>query len=229
MKISVIIPSYEQGPYLNDALDSVLSQTGGNEMEIIVVDDGSTDGSLAIAQSYIPFGVKVISQVNKGLPSARNTGIMNATGDYVLPLDADDMLVENAVDKICAAITETDADIIAPSFKCFGKHNDTIIVDGELDLEAFKGANRIPYSSAVRRSVLLEVGGYNPRMTWGWEDYDLWIDLLKRGKTIKTLPDVLMMYRTKDRSMIDVANEHSTELTWQLHFNHPDVFPRHED
>src|SRR3990167_2888452 len=84
-KISVIIPSYNQASYLPDAIESVLTQKVAPH-EIIVVDDGSTDGSLEIARKY---AVKVIVQVNKGLPSARNTGIMNATGDYILPLDAE--------------------------------------------------------------------------------------------------------------------------------------------
>src|SRR3990167_10854 len=113
--ISCIIPSYNQSQYLNSAISSALDQTV-KAHEIICVDDGSADNSLAVAQSYEDLGVKVISQTNRGLPSARNSGIAVATGDFILPLDADDMLLENAIEKITEVAEQTNADIISPSF-----------------------------------------------------------------------------------------------------------------
>src|SRR3990167_5315453 len=91
--ISVVIPCFNMQEYLSDAIDSVLSQTV-KPHEIIIINDGSTDHSLDIAKSYESQGVRVISQVNKGLSSARNTGLMNATGEFILYLDSDDMLME---------------------------------------------------------------------------------------------------------------------------------------
>ena len=91
--ISIIIPCYNQAEYLPQAIESALNQKTGEDFEVIVVNDGSTDNSLEIAKSYK--GIKVISQVNKGLSSARNTGIMNAIGDYILFLDADDNFYED--------------------------------------------------------------------------------------------------------------------------------------
>ena len=127
MTISIVIPSYQQAQYLNQAIDSVLNQTV-KAHEIIVVDDGSQDNSLALAQAYEELGVRVISQVNKGLPSARNAGIMNATGDYILPLDSDDILLPSAVEKITEIAEKTKADVISPSFKCFGLAQNEIIL-----------------------------------------------------------------------------------------------------
>src|SRR5207244_2922181 len=131
---------------------------------------------------------KVINQVNKGLASARNSIIMNMTGDYLLPLDADDILLDNCVEKILQVIEETEADIIAPSLKEFGLSQAQVIL-GDPVLEDFKTANRIGYFSAIRKSKLLEIGGYNPKMTKGWEDYDLWFDLLKRGAKLVTIKE----------------------------------------
>ena len=220
MKISIIIPSYNQGQYLNSAIGSALEQTV-KAHEIIVVDDGSTDDSLAIAKSYESDGVKVISQVNKGLSSARNTGIMNATGDYILPLDADDMLLEKAIEKITEVAEKTDADIISPSLKCFGLSQDEIILMPNPTVEDFKVGNRVGYCSAIKREVLLEVGGYSPKMWVGWEDYHLWFDLLSRGKTIVTTPEILWLYRTKEYSMIHEANKHAAELWGQISKDFP--------
>lgn len=211
MKVSIVIPAYNQAEYLADAVESALSQT--IKCEVIVVNDGSTDATETILRDY---PVKVIHQVNKGLSSARNTGIMNATGDYILFLDADDQLLDNAAEKLLVAAETTEADIVAASFKTFGTTNELVILLPSPSIEDFKVANRIGYSALIKKSVLLEVGGYSPRMTWGYEDLALWFDLLKRGKRLITLPDVLWLYRTKERSMIHEAVEHHEELMAQI-------------
>lgn len=219
MKISIVIPCFNQAEYLADAIESALEQT--LPCEIIVVNDGSTDKSLEIAQRY---PIKVINQVNKGLPTARNVGIMNMTGDYLLPLDADDILKENAVEVILSVIEATGADIIAPSFKTFGLQNEQVILPSHPTLEDFKTANRIGYFSAIKKEALLEVGGYSPKMLWGYEDFHLWFDLLKRGKKLVTIPEPLVLYRTKEKSMIHTALAHHDELINQIIKDFPEVY-----
>ena len=228
--ISIIIPVFNQVSYLEESIESAYNQTLP-PYEIIIVDDGSTDGSGEIADRYmfrdfpgVESPVKVIHQVNKGLSSARNTGIMAATGDYILPLDGDDMLMPNAVARITQEIQKTNGDIIASSFKEFGLSNREVILQG-FTMDDLKVANRLGYFSAIRRSALLEVGGYNPKMKWGWEDWDLWFDLFKRGKSIAIIQDILVMYRVKEKSMIHDANEHGAELFAQIQKNHPTIWP----
>jgi glycosyltransferase involved in cell wall biosynthesis len=240
MKITIGIPVYNGVEWLPEAIESALAQKGN--IEVIVCDDGSTDGSLEIAKSYeskyfnfqsafpgalggiADFPIKVISQVNKGLASARNTIIMNMTGDYLLPLDADDILLDTCIEKIIEKIQETGDDIIAPSFKTFGTSGQEVILMENPTIEDFKTANRIGYCSAIKREALLEVGGYNPKMTWGAEDYDLWHDLLKRGKTLVTIPEVLWLYRTKENSMWTETQKHSEEFMEQIKKNHPEIY-----
>lgn len=218
--ISVIVPVYNQAEYLPDALESVLNQTPF--VEIICVIDGATDASLAVAQQYS--GVKVIQQVNKGLAAARNTGIMNAKGDWILPLDADDILFPHSLNVLHRAIDENpNADIIAPSFVEFGTRYREVILMPNPTLEDFRTGNRIGYFSAIRKSALLEVGGYNPKMIWGAEDYDLWFDLLKRGKKLVTLPDLLVKYRVKEESMWTETQKHTEEFMAQIQKNHPEL------
>lgn len=219
MKVSIIIPVYNGAEWIADAVESAISQT--TKCEVIVVNDGSTDATLSIVKNY---PVTVISQVNKGLASARNTGIMNATGEYILPLDADDILNDNCVEKLLAIAETTNADITAPSFKTFGMENGLVVLIPSPTLEDFKVGNRIAYCALIKKSTLLEVGGYNPKMTWGWEDYDLWFDLLKRGKLLVTVPDVLWLYRTRENSMISEANKHADELWAQIKKNHPEIY-----
>ncbi len=214
--ISIVIPCYNQAEYLAEAIESAMYQN----CEVIVVNDGSTDITLDVCKKY---PVYTINQVNKGLASARNTGIMNSTFRYILFLDADDKLMPNAVEKIEEVILKTRADIIAPSFKEFGLRDKEVVL-GNPTLEDFKTANRIGYACAIKREVLNAVGGYNPKMVKGFEDWDLWIDLLKRGYKLVTIPDILWMYRVKENSMYTEANKYRAELEAQIKQNHIDIF-----
>lgn len=231
-RISIIIPCYNQAEYLEDAIESAYHQTKPPH-EIIVIDDGSTDNSLEVACRYqfahlpgIQSPVKVIHQVNKGLSSARNTGIMAATGDYILPLDADDILIENAVERFTHfTITNPSMDVIAPSFECFGIKSQKVELGG-FGIEDLKTANRLGYFSLIKRSVLVECGGYSPKMKWGFEDWHLWFDIFRRGKSFLVIQEVLVRYRVKENSMITEANKHSEELMGQIKRDFPIVFQK---
>lgn len=221
MKVSIIIASYGHARYLPSAIESALLQSVPTE--VICVDDGSNDGSLAIARAYEP-KIKVISQINKGLASARNTGLMNATGDYILPLDADDMLDAKCVQRIIEVAEATGADIISPSMQTFGTSNTRVEFMPEPKLEDFKTGNRIAYCSAIKREALLEVGGYSPKMVEGYEDMHLTINLLTRGKRIVTIPECLFFYRMKEESMLTNARKHHQKLMDQIFKDFPGFY-----
>lgn len=221
MKVSIIIPCYKQAHFLSEAIVSAVNQSY-KDIEVIVINDGSPDNTNEIAGQ---FPVKVINQVNKGLASARNTGIMNATGDYILPLDADDILLLTAVDKIAGTIKASQADVIGLSFRCFGLADQDVILRPNPTLEDFKKGNCLPYCSAIKRSALLEVGGYSPKMDMqgGWEDLHLWYDLLLRNKKIVTIPDICMLYRTKTSSMWTETKKNEHNLWKQIITDFPQV------
>jgi CDP-glycerol glycerophosphotransferase len=109
--ISVIVPVFNVEAYLADCLDSVLAQTVG-DLEVVLVDDGSTDGSAAIAQSYVARDdrFRIVSQPNGGLSKARNTGLDAATGDFLAFLDSDDLLPPNAYELLLGALEQTGSD-----------------------------------------------------------------------------------------------------------------------
>lgn len=225
-KVSIIIPSYGQVKYLAEAIESALAQT--IQCEIIVVDDGSTDGSLQIATNYAEStDIKLIRQVNKGLASARNTGILNSTGDFILPLDADDILMVNAAERLLdLAEDNPSADVFAPSFQTIGLVQEHVTLMPNPTIDDFRTANRIGYFSMIRKSALLEVGGYSPKMVEGYEDYHLWFNLLTRGKKIVTTPEILVLYRTKEESMWrDASSKHHKKLMDQIHHDFPNILP----
>lgn len=223
MTITVGVPTYNQEDYLLETLESVLAQTRKPD-QFIVVNDGSTDRSLEFARTYEGQGATIINQVNKGLSSARNTVIMNSTTDYILFLDSDDILLPQAVERIMQVAEETNADVIAPSFHCFGFREGDVILQPRVIIQDFVGANRLGYFSAIKRSVLQSIGGYSPRMTEGYEDYHCWFDIFKRGHSLITLPDILVHYRTKEQSMYTEAVKHHDKLMRQIKKDHPEVF-----
>src|SRR3990167_10937359 len=151
-KITIVIPAYNQAEYLDECIGSILAQTH-KPHQIIVVNDGSQDDTRYIAKSY---PVKYIEQVNKGLASARNTGLMNMTGDWFYPLDSDDVMLPDCLQRVADTIAyNPEADIVAPSFKCFGTQQGECILMPNPELKDFQflnghPQNRIGYFSAIK-------------------------------------------------------------------------------
>ncbi len=222
MKVSIVIPCWNQAQYLSEAIESALNQTY-EDIEVLVINDGSPDNTLEVASKY---PVKIINQVNKGLASARNAGIMNMRGQYMLPLDADDILLPDCVKELVRVAKATNADIIAPSFQTFGLAQETVTLMASPTIDDFRVANRIGYFSMIKRTALQEVGGYSPKMIEGYEDYHLTFDLLSRGKTIATVPQPLVLYRTKEESMWHDAQKHHVKLMEQIYKDFPQVWPK---
>ncbi len=113
MKVSIIIPVYNVEPYLDASLSSVLVQTMA-DFEVIAVDDGSSDASPAILQSYAAADhrLHVFTQANRGVSAARNRALREAQGDYILCVDSDDLLRPDALEQLCRCASKTDADIV---------------------------------------------------------------------------------------------------------------------
>ena len=101
--VSIIIPVYNSEKYLAETITSAISQTWNNK-EIIIIDDGSTDNSLTIAESFANEHIKIFSQPNKGASAARNKGLHEAKGDYIQFLDGDDLLMPNKIEVQLAQI-----------------------------------------------------------------------------------------------------------------------------
>jgi glycosyltransferase involved in cell wall biosynthesis len=130
MKLSVIIPSYNVESWIKTSLNSLIIQEL-LDVEIIVVDDGSSDDTCTVAQRILSdsgfINYKVITQENKGVSAARNTGLLKAKGDYVLFLDADDYVSDTFVNDITKTIDECNADIICWGYNDVSETNHSII------------------------------------------------------------------------------------------------------
>lgn len=138
--ISVVVPVYNVEPYLPDCLESICRQTYRN-VEIILVDDGSTDGCGDICDKYKvkDSRVRVIHKLNEGLSEARNTGLRNATGELVLFVDADDYIEKNMVEALYNVLKNTNSDIAACPYRRFYTCDDLKSVNLSSEKKVYSG------------------------------------------------------------------------------------------
>ena len=227
-KVSVIIPCYNQGQYLAEAVDSVLSQTL-QDLEIVVVNDGSTDeATITLLEGFGRPRTRIIHTTNNGLAAARNNGIAQANAPYILPLDADDTIGARYL-QLAAEILDTKSDvgIVYSLAEKFGS------ATGAWKLPDFTPAgmcieNSIFCSALYRKRDWEAVGGYDPSMKYGWEDWDLWLSLVERGRGVFQIPEVLFSYRTTPQSMTKTMTFRMKLMMFtQLFRNHPRYFSQH--
>lgn len=199
-KVSVIIPVYNMEEYLADTLESVLSSDYPN-FEVIVMDDGSTDESLAIAKSYAENDsrIRVYSKPNEGASSARNRAIYMAHGRYILPIDGDDLIANNYISMAVAVLDKN------PNVKVVSREAQFIgDKKGRWNFELFSlnllcRRNLIDVSSMFRKSDWKIAGGYCKEIL-GREDWDFWLSLFETGGDFFRLPIVGLYYRIRPNS-----------------------------
>lgn len=224
-KVSVVIPCYNQGEFIDEAVESVLNQTC-RDFEIIIVDDGSTDeGTRLKLRGYDRPMTRVVHTRNMGLPSARNNGIREAKGEFILPLDADDRIgaayLEEAL-KIFEA--RPNAGIVYCEAAYFGT-KDGAWDTGQFSLERILVENIIFCSALFRKADWEKAGGYRPNMVYGFEDWDFWLSLLDLGREAYKVPRKLFFYRTKDSSMVAEMDKYRrSAMMLQNYLNHRDLY-----
>ena len=205
--MSVVVPCYNLGPYLAEAVDSALGQTFA-DIEILVVDDGSTDPETrAILDTFSRPKTRVLRSENRGLPGAKNFGIAHTSGDLLCMLDADDLLEPQMLARSVAAL---DA---APSI-AFASHWLRTFGDEQWDwtpsscaFPALLDMNTVNGSALVRRSAVESVGGFDETFLDGCEDWDFWITMVEQGHPGTIIPEFLFRYRRRTGSMSRVMME----------------------
>jgi len=225
--VSVIIPCYEQAAYLPEAVQSVVGQTFG-DWELIIIDDGSPDGTFTVAEDLIRrFPAKRISllrQQNAGLVAARNAGIARAVGRFILPLDADDRLDPEMLEACVAELSARHGVGIVYTDQIQFGESDRVVRLPEFDADLLCSANQLSYCALFRRGVWDAVGGYNPNMADGYEDWDFWVASVEKGFSAFRIPRPLFLYRVKTESMYTTAQLKRRELRAQIAANHPTLF-----
>ncbi len=194
-EVSVIIPCYNHGIFIDDAVQSVLNQTY-QDFEIIIVNDGSTDEqTIRILNGYSHPKIKVINMSNKGASQARNTGIEKSSGKYILPLDADDKIEKSYIEKSIRILNENQkTGIVYCKAAFWGSRNGDWILP-EYSLSRILIVNCIFVSAMYRKKDWETAGGYNAVMSYGYEDWDFWLSLIENGAEVCRLPETMFFYR----------------------------------
>ncbi len=228
--VSVIMPCFNQGQFIEEAVESVIAQTF-TPVEIIIINDGSTDiETVRLLNHYQKPNVSVIHTANQGPSAARNVGIHQAKGQYILPVDADDRIAATYIEKAVPILeSQPEVGIVYAQAELFGAKT------GSFDLPPYQFpdillGNMIFNSSLYRKADWEKAGGYNENMVLGWEDYDFWLSILELGKDVSQIPEVLYYHR-------EVANSRSEQMTqehWvksyaQIFKNHSQLYSDHID
>lgn len=215
MDVSVVIPVFNKQTYVCRCLESVLSQRAAPEYEVIVVDDGSTDGSPAICDEMAKQAprLKVIHTPNAGVTAARKLGVSHATGQYVTFLDADDKLLPDALNIMFAAATSTGADEVIARYE--NQHGQqSPVVEGnpapeEIVKSILRNNHRVPvlWATLIRREML-EGCLDAPREIIEGEDKLMQIAVLLKKPKLVYCPRVVYAY-TQD---VPNTRRHTLEL-----------------
>ena len=195
---SIVVTAYNYENYVAQTLDSCLNQTEFSDFEVVVVNDGSTDGT---ADAIRPFEGRVtaIHQENSGIEKASNRGIAEARGRYIVRVDADDLLAPGYLKSLVSAIeTRKTAFVYSNYWQIDGRGNRIREVDlPEFDPGEIRGrGDFLATGTLFDREVLQEAGGYDERTAnCGLENYQLVLDLLQRGFRGARVSENLFMYR----------------------------------
>ena len=199
-RVSIIIPCYNAGELLTEAVQSALAQTY-DDLEIVIVDDGSTD---PVTQNILEQAswprTRIVHQVNAGPAAARNRAVQIATGQYILPLDADDTIEPQYVAKAVAVLDESpEVGVVYCKARKFGAE------EGPWNLPVYSLQelvidNVIFVTALYRKADWVAVGGYNERLRHGVEDYEFWVKVVHLGRKVVQLDEILFNYRIQQKS-----------------------------
>ncbi len=223
--VSVITPCFNQGSYLPECLESLIGQSYQN-WECIVMDDGSKDDSLQIAQQYASKDARIqwASQSNQGPSAARNHAIALTKGEFIMPLDADDYISPTFLENAVGILRNSpQIKLVYPRCWMFGSKV------GEMELRDYSyidlmHGNIITITSLYRRSDFQKTSGYDEKMRVGWEDWEFYLSLLSPQDQVQKIDDFLY-YRQKPGSREQsIEAEQAIELRRYIFLKHKEIY-----
>ncbi len=222
--VSVIVPLYNMEDYIEETLLSILASDYTN-FEVIVIDDGSKDTSLEIVHNIEKRDsrLKVFTQPNGGVCRARNNAISHSKGEYILPIDADDLISPHFISLAVAAMHD-DVKVVCPKAEFFGDRT------GEWKLKPFSlhllaRKNMMAACALFRRADWERVGGYCEEII-AREDWEFWIAILKDGGRVVKLSETTLWYRIRSGSKRQSDRKLKRHVIDILNQRHPDFFYR---
>jgi GT2 family glycosyltransferase len=230
-EVSVVIPVRNYGEFVEDAIASACDSSA-TQVEVVVVDDASTDDSADRVEALIERGEAPLRllrlAVQGGLGAARNHGFRLARAPLVFPLDADDLLYPSGLARLRDALgADPGAAFAYGVVERFDESGPIDFVSTQgFERELFAFGNYITAMALIRRSAWERVGGYEEEgiLQLGWEDYDFWLKLVDAGERGTWVPSLIARYRRHGASMVRLTDIVAPELELHIRREHPSVF-----
>ena len=225
--VSVIVPVYNKGEYLTETVQSILRSTY-QHIEVILIDDGSSDNSVEIAKDFAGQNskVKFLQQENQGVSVARNNAIENALGIYILPFDADDILMPEFIGEAVKVLNaNSNIKVVSSRGEFTGNKTGEWILP-TFDLKILATKNMLPACCMYRKEDWKRVGGYFAGLK-GREDWDFWISLLKEGGEVYRLPIIGFKYRIQRNSKRIRTRKYKKEFVDIFNARHKEFFKKY--
>ena len=212
-KVSIIIPCYNEEKYVAEAIESALNQTY-TDIEIVCVNDASTDSSGDIIKSLVQKHSNIVyveSKKNEGLALSRNKGIEFASGDYILPLDADDLINKDYIRKAVDILDKNpDVGVVYSFVKRF--QDDDTLFEFNFNEKELLYQNCLAAGAVFRKSDFIKVGAYNKFFSKiGGEDWDLWLSFYENGYKFYKIPEIMYYYRF-DKNKNNLTSVYQTNI-----------------
>jgi glycosyltransferase involved in cell wall biosynthesis len=220
--VSVVVLCHNYGRFLPEAVESALAQDCG-DVEVLVVDDGSTDDSLEVARRYED-RARVLTQENQGLARTCNRGAREASGEVFLFLSADDYLEPSYVSELTAALDrQPEAAFAYCAARLFGAETGVMPSRPFSAFSLVRGRNYINGSALTRRAAYLEAGGYPEDLGEGaFDDWDFWLTMVEHGHRGTYVPKPLLHWRRHEQGSKNPASRGTTEVeTERVKQRHP--------
>ncbi len=202
--ISVVIPSFNYGKYINQAIDSVLNQTFSN-FEIIIIDSSTDQDSINVLKKINHNKIKIFFREGKHLVGDnRNYGISKSRGKYICCLDADDKIKETYLEKALYLLESEHLDIVSTSLKMFDQDDKTFYQINQPNIKQMLNANHIFTVAVFKKSFWKKANGYydfNEEKNYIYEDWDFWVRCIALGARVKNIVEPLMLYRIHGLSL----------------------------
>ena len=225
-KVSIIIPAYNCEEFLWETLLSVAAQSFHN-WECIIVDDGSSDNTADIAAFYCKqdHRFSYYHQSNQGPSVARNKAISHSSGEFILPLDADDTLSESYLEKAVVYLTNhPEASLVYSKGDFFGEETGVWELPS-YNYDEFIWHNCICSCAMYRRKDYDKTAGYNPNMVYGDEDWDFWLSLLNKDSIVHRIDEILFHYRIRKHSRTtDYLTPNMNKAKQLIYQNHKELY-----
>jgi glycosyltransferase involved in cell wall biosynthesis len=229
--VSVVTPCYNHARFLPEAVASVAVQTL-DRWEIVIVDDGSSDDTVAVARTLIDryggWRIRLISHSNCGQGASRNVGIAAGSAPYVLPLDADDIVMPRMLERTVAAL-EADARVgfVTTNARFFESERNSWSGGDPRRERLLYDCRMIPAGTLFRRSAWQQAGGFHEQPDLlGYEDWDFWLRLVELGWKGRLLPEVLVWYRRSASGTLNRVQRNDLIFRARLVQYHPSLYPR---